>query len=61
MYQFRKKYDYHFNDKYYILISFKLLYSYKKRNKKGFNIGKIKTKLNYNKKLEYIIYELTYA
>ena len=55
---------YHMNDKYFILDDinyFKILYSYKQRNKKGCNIGKIKTKLNYNKKLEYIIHELTYA
>ena len=62
MYQFRKKYDYHFNDKYYILDdikTFKLLYSHKQCNKKGFKIGKIKTKLNYNKKIEFIINDLT--
>jgi len=61
---YRKKYTYHMNDKYFILDDinyFKILYSYKQRNKKGCNIGKIKTKLNYNKKLEYIIHELTYA
>ena len=62
MYQLTKKYDYYFNDKNNILDEiklFELLYSYKKRNKKGFNIGKIKTKLNYNKKIEFIINELT--
>ena len=61
---YRKKYEYHMNDKYFILDDinfFKILYSYKQRNKKGCNIGAIKTKLNYNKKLEFIIEELTYA
>jgi len=61
---YRKKYEYHMNDKYFILDNincFKTLYSYKKRNKKGCNIGTIKTKLNYNKKLEFIIHELIYA
>ena len=62
--KYKKKYEYHMNDKYYILDDikyFKILYSHKQCNKKGCNTGKIKIKLNYNKKLEYIIEDLTYA